>query len=135
VNDLIDLLTGQWDVSLLATLFNPVDANRIMQISIQNQGSNDFVAWNFTSHGRFTVRSAYRSQWRHQLGASAGQIALSERSAINPVWKTVWKLKIPNKVKKKIVWRVLHGILPLKSIYAIGILEPRGKNSPLFSAL
>jgi hypothetical protein len=96
LNDLIDPLTGQWDVSLLATLFNPADANRIMQI----QGFNDFVAWNFTSHGRFTVRSAYRSQWRHQFGASAGQLALSERSAINPVWKNVWKLKIPNKVKK-----------------------------------
>jgi hypothetical protein len=84
VNDLIDLLTGQWDVSLLATLFNPVDANRIIQISIHNQGFNDFVAWNFTSHERFTVRSAYRSQWRRQFGASAGHLALPGKSAINP---------------------------------------------------
>jgi hypothetical protein len=39
----------------------------------------------------------------------------SQGSVTNPVWKTIWKLKIPSKVKK-IAWRALHGILPLKSI-------------------
>jgi ribonuclease HI len=42
-------------------------------------------------------------------------MALPGTSATNPVWKIVWKLKIPAKVKKK-YWRALHGILPLKSI-------------------
>jgi hypothetical protein len=100
VSELIDPLTGQWDVSLLATLFNPVDANRIEHIPIHSLGFNDFVAWNLTSHGCFTIRSAYHAQWCHQFGASSSQLALPRRSAINPVWKIVWKLKIPNKVKK-----------------------------------
>jgi hypothetical protein len=34
---------------------------------------------------------------------------------MNPVWKIIWNLKVPSKVKK-IIWRALHGILPLKSI-------------------
>jgi hypothetical protein len=99
VSDLIDPITGQWDETLLSEWFNLVDAGRILQIPIHNQGFNDFVAWNLTLHGRFTVRSAYYVQWRHQFGASAGQSTLPGRSTINHVWKTAWKLEIPSKVK------------------------------------
>jgi ribonuclease HI len=42
-------------------------------------------------------------------------LALPGSSATNPVWKIIWKLKVPSKVKK-FIWRALHGILPLKSI-------------------
>jgi hypothetical protein len=109
VSDLIDPITGQWDATLLSEWFNPVDAGRILQIPIHNQGFNDFVAWNLTPHGRFTVRSAYYAQWRHQFGASVGQSDLPGRSAINHVWKTAWKLKIPTKVKKKMFGKFFMG--------------------------
>jgi ribonuclease HI len=36
---------------------------------------------------------------------------------MNPVWRILWKLQIPGKVKI-FIWRALHGILPLKSILA-----------------
>jgi hypothetical protein len=36
-------------------------------------------------------------------------------SALNPVWKTLWKMQVPGKVKI-FAWHALHGILPLKSI-------------------
>jgi hypothetical protein len=42
---------------------------------------------------------------------------VSGTSAMNPVWRILWKLQIPGKVKK-FIWRALHGILPLKSILA-----------------
>jgi hypothetical protein len=35
----------------------------------------------------------------------------------NPVWKTLWRLKIPSKIKI-FAWRALHGLMPLKSILA-----------------
>ena len=38
-------------------------------------------------------------------------------SVNNPVWKILWKLKIPSKVKI-FIWRTLHGIVHLKSILA-----------------
>jgi hypothetical protein len=119
VSDLIDPLNGQWDIALLGALFNTVDVNRILQIPIHTQGHtqgfSDFVAWRHTSHGSYTVTSGCHCQWRHQFGASAGQLALPRGSTTNPVWKTIWKLKVASKVKK-FVCRALHGILPLKSI-------------------
>jgi hypothetical protein len=115
VADLIDPTTEQWDEDLLRGIFNSVDVGRILQIPLNNRGFDDFVAWGFTKHGRYTVRSGYYLQWKHQFGASANQLALAGSSALNPVWKILWRLKIPSKIKK-FIRRALHGILPLKCI-------------------
>jgi hypothetical protein len=117
VAELIDPITGSWDEELLRSLFCMVDVNRILQIPLNNQSFDDFIAWGLTNHGRYTVRSGYHLQWRHTFGARGGQLALPGTSATNPVWKAVWRLKIQSKIKI-FLWRALHGILPLKSILA-----------------
>jgi hypothetical protein len=114
IADLIDLTTEHWDEDLLQVIFNSVDVGRILQIPLNSRGFDDFVAWGFTKHGRYTIHLGYYLQWKHQYGASANQLALAGSRALNPVWKILWRLKIPSKIKK-IVWR-LHGILPLKCI-------------------
>jgi hypothetical protein len=45
----------------------------------------------------------------------AANLSLPGGSANNPVWKILWRMKIPSKVKI-FMWWALHGILPLKSI-------------------
>jgi hypothetical protein len=97
--------------------FCAVDARRITQIPINSQGFDDFIAWKYTKHGRYLVRSRYHLQWLHQFGPRSNQLALPGGSAHNPVWRILWKLKIPSKVKI-FIWRALHGIFPLKSILA-----------------
>jgi hypothetical protein len=114
VCELINPMTNQWDEGLLRSIFNDLDVRRILQIPLHSQGFDDFIAWGATTHGRYTVRSGYYLQWRHQL---ATQLALPGSSATNPVWKTLWKMKVPSKVQK-IIWRALHGIVPLKCILA-----------------
>jgi hypothetical protein len=115
VSELICPITGMWDEELLRSLFSDIDTDRILQIPINNHGFSDFIAWNFTRHGCYTVKSGYYVQWRHQFGPNAAQLALPGGSALNPFWKMLWKLKLPSKIKK-IAWRALHGLLPLKSI-------------------
>jgi hypothetical protein len=85
VSDLIDPTTGHWDEEMLNTLFCTVDVGRILQIPLNDQGFEDFLAWGFTKHGRYTVRSGYYLQWKHQFGPSAGQLALPGQSIHNPV--------------------------------------------------
>jgi hypothetical protein len=114
VSDLIDPYSGQWDESLLRNIFNAVDAKRILQIPLNTHGFEDFIAWGFSQNGIYTVRSAYHLQWKHQFGPPAGQVVQGSSSA-NPIWRSIWKLKIPSKIKI-FIWRALHGILPLKSI-------------------
>jgi hypothetical protein len=99
VSDLIDPVTEAWDEPLLRSFLSPVDVERILEIPINHQGFDDFLSWNQISHGRYTVHSRYHLQWKHHFGASAGQLALPSGSANNPVWKILWSLKLPSKVK------------------------------------
>ena len=62
VSDLIDPHTGAWDEPLIRSIFNPVDARRIMQIPINHNAFDDFISWNPDRRGIFSVRSAYRLQ-------------------------------------------------------------------------
>jgi hypothetical protein len=71
VSELIDPSTGSWDLQLLNEIFLSVDVGRIIQIPINIQGFDDFIAWSFTRHGRYTVRSGYHLQWRHNFGSRA----------------------------------------------------------------
>jgi ribonuclease HI len=117
VCDLISPITGQWDEELLNSLFCTVDRERIRHIPINNQGFHDFVAWSHTKHGQYTVRSGYHMQWKHQFGPNSSQLTAPNVSATNPVWKSVWSLQVPSKVKI-FIWRSLHGIVPLKCVLA-----------------
>jgi hypothetical protein len=117
VSDLIDPVTEQWDNEILVSLFNPLDVSRILQIPLHNRGFEDFIAWNLSKNGRYTVRSGYHAQWRHQFGNPADHLPLPGSAATNPVWKCLWQLKLPSKIKI-FMWRALHGILPLKGILA-----------------
>ena len=85
VSELINPMTGAWDEELLNELVNPVDVGRILQIPVNNQGFEDFIAWAYTTHGRYAVRSGYHIQWKHQFGVSAGQLTIPGGSVHNPV--------------------------------------------------
>jgi hypothetical protein len=103
VSQLIDVNTGLWDEPLIRNLFLPVDVNRILQIPLNIQGFEDFIASNCTEHGRFTVRSAYHLPWRFRFGPRAGQLSLPGSSVNNPVWNSLWKIQLSSKIKK-IAW-------------------------------
>jgi hypothetical protein len=100
VSELIDPITGQWDLDILNSLFNSLDVARIMSIPINTQGFDDFIAWKAIKNGKYSVRSGYYLQWRHQFGPTASQFARPGSSAVNPIWKLLWQMKIPSKVKK-----------------------------------
>jgi hypothetical protein len=87
---------------------------RILEIPLNNQGFDDFIAWSFNKNGRYSVQSGYYLQWRHSFGGRGGELALPGSSAINPIWKILWRLKLPSKIKI-FLWRFLHGIIPVKS--------------------
>jgi hypothetical protein len=85
-----------------------------MQIPLNNS-FEDFVSWKGNSSIIFSVRSAYHIEWRHQYNGQTCRSLVQGTAHDNPIWKILWKLDVPAKVKK-ICWCALHGILPLKSI-------------------
>lgn len=48
VEELIDPHSGQWDKTFIHDMFSPVDVHIILQIPLNVQIVEDFVAWNYT---------------------------------------------------------------------------------------
>lgn len=114
VSYLIDPMSGTWDEELIRNIFNIVDVRRILQIPLNHQAFDDFVAWHPDCKGIFTVRSAYRTGWIHKYRAHAN--VMEPGGLRSPtVWSTMWELQIPRNVHI-FCWCILHGIIPLKVI-------------------
>jgi ribonuclease HI len=115
VEQLIDPILEVWDRDLIESIFNPLDASRILQIPLHTRGFDDFISWHGTKNGMFSVRSAYHIEWRHQFNGVTCRSLISGTSPENPTWKILWNLAVPAKVKI-FCWRIMHGVIPLKAI-------------------
>lgn len=116
VNELIDPYLGEWDEDLIRENFWPIDADRILQIPLYRQGTEDYIAWHLTKNGVFSVRSAYYKQWEETYVTASGSVGYGGSSS-HPVWKSLWNLKLPGKVKI-FLWRCLHNAIPCLSVLA-----------------
>ena len=107
VQEIIDPHTGQWDEDLIRQVFSPVDANRILRIHLNVEVVEDFVAWHHTRSGTFSVRSAYHVEFENQFGRHFNRNSQGSAND-HEVWKELWKLRLPGKVKH-FGWKVLKG--------------------------
>jgi len=115
VEELINPITGAWDIQLIRSMFGETDVNRILQIPLRD-GREDIVAWHYTKNNFFSVGSAYHLQWLHKFGENR----INEQASgmgDDKVWSQLWKLEVPAKIKI-FGWRVLHGLIPCKGILA-----------------
>jgi hypothetical protein len=123
VADLLNPITGDWDVDIVSSLFQPEDVKAILSINVCD-GMEDFLAWHFDPRGQFSVKSAYK------LGVmlrdrNSGKEAASSASSNDPGpsfdWNQIWHLKAPTKIKM-FVWRVAHNSLATRmKIHRIGV--------------
>ena len=98
VEEIIDPHTGQWDEALIHSVFFSVDVHRILQIPLHVEAVEDFVAWQHTRTGTFSLRSAYHVEFEHQFGHHLNRTSPSSAS-LNGAWKDLWKLRLPGKIK------------------------------------
>ncbi|KAE8769205.1 hypothetical protein D1007_59232 [Hordeum vulgare] len=117
VSELIDVESRSWDEELIRHVFWPVDAERILTIALAIGMMSDFVSWHPAKRGSFSVRSTYHEEWDLQHGRKLRRTNTHQTSSINPIWKTLWKLRIPSKVKIH-VWKSLLGAIPCYGVLA-----------------
>lgn len=114
VAELINPTTGVWDVELVEEVFWEEDAETIRALPV-HEGCENFLAWHFDDHGRFSVKSAYKVcradfLWQQNRAGAQG----SSGAGPDPIWRTIWKLKCPGKIKH-FFWRLPHNSQPLRS--------------------
>ena len=108
VCDLIDQNSSTWKARLIDQTFLPHEVKMIKGIPLSLQGGSDKQVWLPSKNGAFTTRSAY-----HLLAVSGRNLLPCSSSAgINSlIWKTLWNLQVPHKVKH-LLWRAANEALP-----------------------
>ena len=81
---------------MLQGLFNPQEVDLIQSIPLFNSLAEDKLIWPYTSLGQYTRQSGFKFLDNESLN-NPTIVGLNQD---NGVWKLVWGLSVPNKVKK-----------------------------------
>ena len=98
VSELINEDGRCWDEEIIRDIFWPVDAERILKIPLATGMMEDFVAWHHNNNGSFSIKSAYHIEWDFQHGRKLTRTRPHDSSASNPIWRSLWSLKVPAKI-------------------------------------
>ena len=97
VSSLIDQETKWWKTSVVRALFLPFEANTILEIPLSQNFPEDNFIWIGNKRGVFTVKSAYHIAANLQDGTDVRECSSGDSNAY--LWKNLWKLKLPAKIK------------------------------------
>ena len=109
VCELINPELNVWRYEDIRTIFHSDEADAICQIPLSRRYVADTIVWLHNPRGEFTVKSAYHVARRILTGEA--RVGTSRGCAAKQIWATIWKLRIPNKIKV-FAWRACHEILP-----------------------
>ncbi|KAK6127442.1 hypothetical protein DH2020_038831 [Rehmannia glutinosa] len=99
VSALINQSTCQWDENLVCDIFSPAEAADILAISLPPSPAPDLWCWHHTKNGKHSVRSAYHVMLGSTLSPLQEIANANSSSGIDPVWKTLWKINVPSRIK------------------------------------
>ncbi|KAK6132484.1 hypothetical protein DH2020_033784 [Rehmannia glutinosa] len=100
-----------WDTDLVRNIFTPDDAKLILSLPLCAGNHNDRWVWHFTKNGKYSVKSAYHTIIANPNSFPEATPLTSSSSGPDPVWKILWKLKVPSRVLH-FAWRLLTDTLP-----------------------
>ena len=106
---------AEWDVALIRCTFLPHEAEAILSTPISPMNPSDSQIWAKSPNGIFTVKSAYRiaSKYLVDIKGREESPGCSNNSKMTAIWKVIWNLQCPNKVKH-FMWRAYRNVLPMK---------------------
>ena len=88
----------------------PHEAEAVLSIPLSKRRPEDSLIWQRMKNGVYTTRSAYRMLAEIDTLSKPGQ---SNPAASNGIWKQIWSLNVPNKIKH-FLWRACGEALPTK---------------------
>ena len=95
--ELINPELNVWRYEDIRTIFHKDEADAICQIPLSRRYVADTIVWLHNPRGEFTVKSAYHVARR--ILNRESRVGTSRGCAAKQIWATIWKLRIPNKIK------------------------------------
>jgi hypothetical protein len=126
VSEFIDVSSATWREEKLCQHMLSLDVEVILQIPLSTRQQEDFWAWHYDRHGRFSIRSAYKMlvstrDWREAwLESREGS---SNTGEVEKEWSELWHTKVPSKIRV-FLWRLAKQLLPTNDVrYHIKMAE------------
>lgn len=104
--------TRSWNEELIRASFVVMDVEEILKLRPGIRMEEDTMAWSFERHGLYSVRSAYRLLKAEHSQAEASKLNEASSSTDGVVWKRLWKLNVPPKIRI-FWWRAVNNYLSL----------------------
>ena len=98
VSSLINKDTRQWMVGKITWYFLPFEVEVILNIPLSYTLSKYKIIWVDNKRGMFSIKSAYYVALPLVEKTEARESSFGDYST--PLWKKLWKLKLPTKIKK-----------------------------------
>lgn len=111
VSTFIDSERNCWSQELNDTNFFPKEVALIKAIPLSFNVCADVMTWPLNMDGVYSVRSGYHLLLDMELNEQPRPLNLSSTKRL---WKDIWSLKVPNRVKT-LIWRAGSDSLPSKS--------------------
>lgn len=97
VYELINWETKEWDRDKIDQWFLPKDRDEILSIPLSTTSNRDRLIWVENRSGKFFIKSAYILALEEQKQSAVADY--SNGAARRRLWKTIWTLNIPQKIK------------------------------------
>ena len=97
VSALIDEDSRRWKVDTLKSLFLPFEVETILNIPLSYSLPEDKIIWIGNKRGEFSVKSAYYVALTVINSSDCGESSHGDPRI--PLWKQIWQLKIPPKIR------------------------------------
>ena len=113
VTELIDHENHTWRTGLIRQIFNPLQAAEILNIPLGDTNQRDYLVWQASRNGSFTVKSAYhlaQKMERRQLQAYEP----GSSKEYDGRWDKIWKSKTQPKIKH-LAWCACQDSLPTRA--------------------
>lgn len=99
VQDLLEPGGNMWNDAKVQVVFLHRDTNGIKPVQVGGPGKEDYVAWNFTKDGRFTVKSAYHVKMQNISMSGNRTGSSSTTCSSHKGWLALWNVDVAQKIK------------------------------------
>ncbi|KAM2632785.1 hypothetical protein EV1_023480 [Malus domestica] len=116
VRDLIDPISKSWKEEVISAGFNRDEARKILSIPLSKSGCLDRLVWHYTVNGDYSVKTGYGVAMNLMENGALGRKgrgAPSEHRKNKLIWKMIWTLQVPNKIKF-FIWKCCNKALAVQ---------------------
>ena len=96
VSSIIDQTNWVWKDELIDSYFFDWEVEIIKNIPLCRSIQDDVLIWPFSPDGDYIVQTGYKFL---QNPCLASEPCSSDATILQPLWKKIWILKVPRKVK------------------------------------